>query len=172
MKIHKGRNRFTVITCGLVFKFPYFKFIPYFLLEVLNGFKGKKSTPNARSFCLTFVRGIYENMSEFFTFVYCKSPFLVPVFSLGFVNISRFCEGTKPEWKEVGAVLKRLPQDAYKKVFFLDPHHLEERNWIKTPTRLLLCDYGSNFGEHYSFGSFLTDHYDELEKATLLEPPV
>ena len=148
MQVKRGSTRVVLILFGFVFKFPTLR----------------QFTDKGRLY--RYFRGLVANVTEFATYLDCKcASFLVPVFSLGFVNIQKYQDGEKPTWDEMKIVFGRLPEKAQKTVRMMDMHPFAPSNFRRTSKGLRMIDFGDGFAEQIPISNFLIRFYEEFGKA-------
>lgn len=148
MQIKRGTTRVVLITFGFVFKFPTLK----------------QRTVHGKLF--RYFRGLVANATEFATYLGCdRASFLVPVFSLGFVNIQRYQDGEKPTWDEVEVIFRRLPERAQGTLRMMDMHAFTPSNFRRNSKGLRMIDFGDGFANTVPLSSFLTRYHEEFGRA-------
>lgn len=149
MQIKRGTTRVVLIAFGFVFKFPTLK----------------QATVHGKLF--RYFRGLVANVTEFATYLSCdRASFLVPVFSLGFVNIQRYQDGEKPTWDDVEAIFRRLPKEAQATVRMMDMHFFAPSNFRRNTQGLRMIDFGDGFAKSVPLSSFLVRFHKEFGEAT------
>jgi len=147
MQIKRVSTRVALIVFGIVFKLPALR---------------QMTTHGLR---FHYMRNEIANASEFATYILCnKASFLAPVFSLGFVSISRFESGEKPTWEELREIFRKLPPDAQKLLRYMSRHPFTPQNFRRSSTGLKMIDFGDGFGERYPLSYFLRRFHKEFEE--------
>ena len=148
MQIKRGTTRVVLIAFGLVFKFPTLK----------------QAAFHGRSF--RYFRGLIANATEFATYLSCdRASFLVPVFSLGFVNIQRYQDGDTPTWTDLEAIFSRLPEQVQRTIRMMDQHAFAPSNFRRNSRGLRMIDFGDGFSDNTPISFFLTRYHKQFGDA-------
>lgn len=167
IKFRKGTYRAALVVGPVTFKFIFpgsFFFGNIFrLLGEKFYFKHLKISWKAYRF--RCVRGLFANITEFFTWKTTKATFLAPTyFSCGFLNIQKTIKGESADcFLLVSDLLNSLPQRRRSIWLCVEGHSLYNSGWIKTNSGIVLFDYGDTFGIGVPISNLFLNDKKELE---------
>ncbi len=175
MRIKRGTTRVAVLAGSWVIKFPRISMLgldPRDTLHELRARNWSKARKQLGRHAYAFLRGVIANLTEFATWMRCRSPFLVPVFSVGFFSIQRYEEGAPPERSELDERFRLLPGRARRLMEAIDPHSLDNPNWRKNRHGFRLLDYGDSFGVvGVPLSSFLVEWHVQITDVLVSSTP-
>lgn len=148
MQIKRGSTRVALIALGLVFKFPTLQ------------------QHTKRGYVVRFFRGFKANITEFVTYIRCGCPtFMVPVLSLGLVNIQFNAGDRQPRMSDMVNAHLLLSKAAQDMASLSDKHAFGPGNFRWGKNGLRMIDFGNGRRSHYSLSHFLVKHGKEFGEA-------
>jgi hypothetical protein len=166
LKIRRGTTRAVIRVGKYILKFPRITGTRIALKDTFGSFRRKEWKEfknNLRGHLHQLLQGIIANLTEFTSYLVCRSSFLEPVVSVGIVSVQRCAGDEIPDRKELEEVLKSFPPEIWKILYLLDPHALDTPNWRKVKSGYRLIDYGDSFAE-MPLSYLLIHHHQELSR--------